>query len=262
MRSGRSGRKAHRDEAIALLDLFGLAVHAEKIAATLPEGLRKLADIAIAMALQPRLLLLDEPTSGVSAIERFSLMETLMDVLRRRKITALFVEHDMEVVGRYADRVVVWDAGHVMMEGKPDVVLRRSRASPKCRRGWHDVASRRCAGRHRWRAGSARCPVSRSAWARRRCLWAATVPERRRPCAPSWGFCPLIGGRIRLDAIDLVAAPSHHRARLGIGYAPEDRRLIGAFSVEDNILLPVWRSNSTRARKRRDWPRSIVCCRN
>ena len=122
-------RREHRDEALDLLDLFGLAPQAQAPASTLPEGLRKLADIVLAIALEPRLLLLDEPTSGVSAIERFSLMETLMKALRQRRITALFVEHDMDVVARYADRVLVWQAGRVLMEGKPNVVL----ADPRVR---------------------------------------------------------------------------------------------------------------------------------
>jgi len=120
-------RADHRAEAMTLLELVGLAEHAEQPAAVLPEGLRKLADIVIALTLKPRLLLLDEPTSGVSAIERFALMETLMTALRQSKVTALFVEHDMDVVARYADRVVVWDSGHVMAEGKPDVVLKDPR---------------------------------------------------------------------------------------------------------------------------------------
>lgn len=50
-------------------------------------------------------------------------METLMSALKKAGVTALFVEHDMDVVARYADRVVVWERGHVMAEGKPDVVL-------------------------------------------------------------------------------------------------------------------------------------------
>lgn len=120
-------RKTHRDEAMELLAMVGLQDHGRQYAATLPEGLRKLADITVALALKPRLLLLDEPTSGVSAIERFGLMETLMGALRHASVTALFVEHDMEVVERYADRIVVWDSGRVMADGKPDVVLKDPR---------------------------------------------------------------------------------------------------------------------------------------
>jgi branched-chain amino acid transport system ATP-binding protein len=114
---------ARRAEANELLALFGMSDDAERIASTLPEGHRKLLDIAVALALRPHLLLLDEPTSGVSAIERFSLMESLMKALRHRKITTLFVEHDMDVVERYADRVLVWNFGKVMAEGSPREVF-------------------------------------------------------------------------------------------------------------------------------------------
>ncbi|MET4115429.1 branched-chain amino acid transport system ATP-binding protein [Bradyrhizobium sp. JR4.1] len=114
---------ARRGEAEALLGLVGLADDAERISSTLPEGHRKLLDIAVALALKPRLLLLDEPTSGVSALERFPLMEALMNALRQRRITALFVEHDMDVVARYASRVLVWNSGNIMAEGRPDEVF-------------------------------------------------------------------------------------------------------------------------------------------
>lgn len=112
-----------RAEAMELLELLDLSGHAEVSTGTLPEGLRKLADITLAFALQPQLLLLDEPTSGVSSIERFSIMETLMAAMRKRELTALFVEHDMEIVKKYADRVVAWNSGKVMMDGPPDQVL-------------------------------------------------------------------------------------------------------------------------------------------
>jgi branched-chain amino acid transport system ATP-binding protein len=119
--------EARRDEAKALLDLVGLGDERSRISSTLPEGHRKLLDIAIALALKPRLVLLDEPTSGVSSLERFPLMEALMSALRQRQMTALFVEHDMDVVARYANRVLVWNAGKIMAEGHPDVVFKDER---------------------------------------------------------------------------------------------------------------------------------------
>lgn len=121
------GADGRRREAEELLDLVGLSSEAGKVASALPEGRRKLLDIVIALALKPRLLLLDEPTSGVSTIERFNLMETLMGALRRANVTALFVEHDMDVVQRYADRVLVWDSGSVMAEGPPAEVFKDPR---------------------------------------------------------------------------------------------------------------------------------------
>ena len=119
-------RASYRDEARAILDLLTLGDVADRLTAILPEGMRKLADIAIAMALKPRLLLLDEPTSGVSSAEKIPLMDTIVGVLRAEKITALFVEHDMDVVERYADRVLVWDSGRVAAEGPPHEVLHRA----------------------------------------------------------------------------------------------------------------------------------------
>lgn len=119
--------EARRAEAEELLGLVGLAGDKNRISSTLPEGHRKLLDIAVALALKPRLLLLDEPTSGVSALERFPLMEALMGALRQRQITALFVEHDMDVVARYASRVLVWNAGQIMAEGHPDDVFKDPR---------------------------------------------------------------------------------------------------------------------------------------
>jgi branched-chain amino acid transport system ATP-binding protein len=116
-------RPRYCDEARQILDLLTLGDVADQLTAILPEGLRKLADIAIAMALKPHLLLLDEPTSGVSTAEKIPLMDTIAGVLRAEKITALFVEHDMEVVERYSDRVLVWDAGRVATAGPPHQIL-------------------------------------------------------------------------------------------------------------------------------------------
>lgn len=116
-------RPQYREQAEQVIDLMGLESSARQPATELPEGVRKLADIAVALALEPRVLLLDEPTSGVSAGERFSLMETLVPALRARRVTALFVEHDMDIVRRYAERVCVWDAGRVVAQGGSKEVL-------------------------------------------------------------------------------------------------------------------------------------------
>jgi branched-chain amino acid transport system ATP-binding protein len=120
-------RKAFREEALSLIALVGLSDAAHSSAAALPEGMRKLADIALALALKPQLLLLDEPTSGVSSDEKFALMDTLVDALRRQSVTAAFVEHDIELVRKYADRVAVWDQGKVAAVGDPAQILGDSR---------------------------------------------------------------------------------------------------------------------------------------
>jgi len=112
-----------RAEMLELLALFELQTVAGQTIAGLPEGVRKLVDIALALALRPQLLLMDEPTSGVSSQEKFTVMDTLDRVLRERGVTAVFVEHDMEVVSRYAHRVAVWSGGRIQALGPPDTVL-------------------------------------------------------------------------------------------------------------------------------------------
>ncbi len=116
-------RPGHREEARDILDRFDLTAIAETRADALNEGARKLADIAMAVALKPRLLLMDEPTSGVAASEKMAIVETLVRVLREAKVTAVFVEHDMDVVERFADRVAVWSQGRIAALGPPAEVL-------------------------------------------------------------------------------------------------------------------------------------------
>jgi branched-chain amino acid transport system ATP-binding protein len=116
---------AHTGEKVSavtrLLESFSLAEHAQRRVGELPGGVRKLLDIALAMTGRPKLLLLDEPTSGVSVEEKFPLMDTVMGALGKE--TVLFVEHDMEVVSRYASRVIAFYSGRVLADGPPAAVL-------------------------------------------------------------------------------------------------------------------------------------------
>lgn len=112
-----------RARAMALLERFELAAHAQRKVSELPGGVRKLLDIAMALTGQPKLLLLDEPTSGVSVEEKFPMMDTIAGALAAEKVTVLFVEHDMEIVTRYADRVIAFYSGRVIADDPPDAVL-------------------------------------------------------------------------------------------------------------------------------------------
>ena len=116
-------RPSALDRADALLERFRLLEHRERRVAELPGGIRKLLDIAMALTGQPRLLLLDEPTSGVSAEEKFPMMETIMSALGAEKMTVLFVEHDMDIVERYAGRVVAFYSGRIIADDTPQVAL-------------------------------------------------------------------------------------------------------------------------------------------
>lgn len=116
-------RPSWEEEGMHALESFGLEAYANRAVSELPEGSRKLLDIALSFALKPKLLLMDEPTSGVSVEDKFQVMDTLIKVLQQGDITAIFVEHDMEVVGRYSERVLVFGTGRVIADGTPEQVM-------------------------------------------------------------------------------------------------------------------------------------------
>jgi branched-chain amino acid transport system ATP-binding protein len=107
----------------SVLERFGLAQYAGQAAGLLPEGIRKLLDVAMALVAKPKVLLLDEPTSGVAADEKFGIMDLVMGAVRGQGVTVLFVEHDMDIVSRYAARVVAFYDGRVIADGGPGRVL-------------------------------------------------------------------------------------------------------------------------------------------
>jgi branched-chain amino acid transport system ATP-binding protein len=106
-----------------LIEDFGLSGYRTQAAGLLPEGVRKSLDIAMAVAARPRVLLLDEPTSGVSADEKFRLMDMVMSALAAQRVTVLFVEHDMEIVSRYTHRILAFYEGRIIADGEPQQVL-------------------------------------------------------------------------------------------------------------------------------------------
>ena len=113
-------RVAAADE---ILTQMGITQYRNDMVTAMPQGARKLLDIAIAMLADPRMLLLDEPTSGVSTDEKHTLMDTVMEVVKRRGLTVLFVEHDMEIVRKYVTRVLAFASGVVIKDGPVDDVL-------------------------------------------------------------------------------------------------------------------------------------------
>ncbi len=120
----RPAQARHRLEAAgAELARFGIADFADRPVTELPGGVKKLLDIAMAMAGAPGVMMLDEPTSGVAADEKFPIMDKVMQVLSDSGVTVLFVEHDMEIVTRYASRVLAFYAGRIIADDPPDRVL-------------------------------------------------------------------------------------------------------------------------------------------
>ena len=113
-----------RDKALELLERFGLGDLADRPISELAGGVRKLIDIAMALVRRPKLLLLDEPTSGVSAEEKFATMDRVIHAVAPDAATIVFVEHDMEIVSRYAERVVAFYQGRILADCMPADVFR------------------------------------------------------------------------------------------------------------------------------------------
>ena len=111
-----------RAETLEVLGEFGLSDKAEVLAGGLAQGERKLLDVAVAYALRPRLLFLDEPTSGVSTRDKAQIMDTVSSVVRGGQVTAVVIEHDMDVVFRYSDRIVMMHEGAFLADGTPDEI--------------------------------------------------------------------------------------------------------------------------------------------
>ncbi|MCS6890726.1 MAG: ABC transporter ATP-binding protein [Rhodovarius sp.] len=115
--------------ALALLARVGMAEQAHRPCGVLAYGDLKRVELAIALANAPRLLLMDEPTAGMAPAERLSLMALTARIARESGIAVLFTEHDMDVVFRHADRILVLDRGRPLAEGRPEEV----RADPRVR---------------------------------------------------------------------------------------------------------------------------------
>jgi branched-chain amino acid transport system ATP-binding protein len=118
-----------REEAGRLLDLVGMSAHAERPCGELAYGDLKRLELAVALANQPKLLLMDEPTAGMAPRERIELMRLTAQIAREQAIGVLFTEHDMDVVFEHADRILVLNRGSLIAEGSPTEV----RANPDVR---------------------------------------------------------------------------------------------------------------------------------
>lgn len=107
----------HRREALGLLDMVGMAEQADRHCAVLAYGDLKRMELAIALAHEPVLLLMDEPTAGMAPKERIALMQLTADIVRDQGVSVLFTEHDMDVVFAHAHRIMVLNRGALIAEG-------------------------------------------------------------------------------------------------------------------------------------------------
>jgi branched-chain amino acid transport system ATP-binding protein len=123
----RGEERRHRAAALEALDFVDLRALAGATVQTLPYGLQKRVELARCLAMEPRLMLLDEPVAGMNAAERAEITELVARVHRERGLTLLLVEHDMGMVMRVAQRILVLDFGVPIALGTPDEIQRDER---------------------------------------------------------------------------------------------------------------------------------------
>ena len=121
---GRAQREdlEHRKEVEWLIDFLEIAPVRNRMVGSLAYGLQKRIDLGRALALEPSLLLLDEPMAGMNRDEKEAMTRFILDVVEMKGTTIVLVEHDMGLVMDIADRVVVFDYGHKIAEGLPEKI--------------------------------------------------------------------------------------------------------------------------------------------
>ncbi len=110
-------------EAVDILEVFGICGKKNLFPTSLSEGDKKILDTAMAFALKSKLLLLDEPTSGVATGDKFKVMDTIVSAIKKEKMASMIIEHDMDIISDYTDRVLVLSEGEIIADGRPKEIM-------------------------------------------------------------------------------------------------------------------------------------------
>ena len=252
--------QAVRTETFDVLGQFGLADKSRVLAGGLAQGERKLLDVAVAYALRPKLLFLDEPTSGVSTRDKTQIMDTVSSVVRAGTVTAVVIEHDMDVVFRYSDRIVMMHEGRFLADGTPEEIKANNEvASILSRRSAVDVKGQREGQRESQVLLEVDAINTFRGPAHILHDVSLTVAEnevvslvgrngagRTTTIESITGLLPVRSGGIRFRGRDITRLAPHRRARCGIGYAPENSGIFPDLTVAENLMISRWLSDKTR----------------
>ena len=235
-----------------LLEAVGLAGRAAEDAAVLSHGDRRLLEIALALACEPRLLLLDEPTAGMGAGERDRILTQVRALAARRSLTILLVEHDMEVVFGLADRIVVLHQGKAIADGVPQ----RIREDPRVREIYlGDASVAPLPAREETGGGAPLLRVERldAGYGLAHVLHGVSFTVARGEIVALLGRngmgktttlrnvaglnTPWRGSAIFLAEKSIASEPPERIAELGASYVPDDRRIFADLTAAENLRV-------------------------
>ena len=251
-----------------LLDTVGLGSRAAEHAAVLSHGDRRLLEIALALASEPRMLLLDEPTAGMGAGERDRVLDQVRAMATRGGLTILLVEHDMEVVFGFASRIVVLHQGRVVADGAPQQI----RDDAKVREiylGDANVAPE--VARAAVEAGAPLLEVDHldAGYGLAHVLHEVGFTVARGEIVALLGRngvgktttlrsvaglnTPWRGSKVRLGERSIAGEPPERIAALGVSYVPDDRRIFADLTAAENLRVAelALRREKTRWRRER-----------
>jgi branched-chain amino acid transport system ATP-binding protein len=251
-----------RGDALQLLEQVQLDTQATRACSALAYGDVKRLELAMALANEPRLLLMDEPTAGMAPDERHALMALTRSLVSQRGVAVLFTEHSMDVVFEHADRVLVMARGALIAQGTPAQV----QASPQVQavyfgsgKTFGDSSTRPAIpaetsahatptaatsllsvqGLNAW-YGAAQVLFNAQLDVQRGEVVALTGPNgagKSSTLKAIMGLMPRRTGRVIFAGHDISSAEPHQAARLGLGYVPEDRRIFTDLTVLENLQL-------------------------
>ena len=252
--SGRWWQRADalaQGAALALLEQVGMAAQAERPCSELAYGDVKRVELAQALAGNPRLLLMDEPTAGMAPAERRALMQLVQQLARQRHMAVLFTEHSMDVVFDYADRIAVLVRGQLLTEGAPQAIRQDARVQAAYLGSGFDLPAPIAIKNEADNAAPLLKVENLHAWYEAaHILQGVSLQVQRGEVVALMGrngagksttlksIAGLLArsqGQVQFMGQALHGQPAHRIARAGLGYVPEERRIFTDLTVLQNL---------------------------